>query len=316
MKIIHKETIQKLVDIPSILECVEEGFILFSRKEAIIGPVGALHFTDPPGDCHIKYGYKKFGSYYVVKVASSFYENQALGIPTGNGMMLLFDKNNGMPVAILLDDGLLTDLRTAAAGCIAAKYLAPKKVSCIGIVGTGAQAYFQLKFLPFATDCKKVLVWGRDRAKAQKFCENRELNSFQMKVASDLDELTSNCNLIVTTTSSTIPLLFSRQIKKGIHITAMGADDVNKQELDSSIFGKADRIIVDSREQCIAFGDTSYALKEGLIKENQIIEMGEMILNPQYGRVSEDQITIADLTGIAIQDLQIAENIIFSKKII
>jgi len=306
MKIFYKNEIQKALNIRSVLDSIEEGFVIYSKKEAVIPPVGSLHFTNPPGECHIKYGYANKGAYYVIKVASGFYENPHLGLPVNNGLMLLFNKKTGELECVLLDEGYLTALRTAAAGSIAAKYLAPKNVSCIGIVGTGVSAYFQLSLLPFATDCKKVLVWGRDAHKAKKFSEDPNLKSFQIEVAKDLNQLTASCNLIVTTTTSHQPLLFADQIKKGTHITAMGADDVGKQELDPSIFLKADRIVVDSRSQCIEFGDASYALKEGMIQENQMRELGEIISDPNLRRNNDSQITVADLTGVAIQDLQIA----------
>ncbi len=306
MEIYDKQQIQKVLNIPAVLDCIEEGFVIYSRKEAVIPPIASLHLDHPPGECHIKYGYAKEGKYYVVKIASGFFNNPSLGIPAGNGLMLLFDRSNGKPVCILLDEGYLTDIRTAAAGCIAAKHLAPKQVKGIGIVGTGAQAYFQLKFLQHVTDCRKVLVWGRDKQKAEQFCIHPDLMEFEIDVAGDLNQLTSNCNLIITTTSSKNPLLFSHQIQPGTHITAMGADDIGKQELDPHIFAKAHRVVVDSRSQCALFGDTSYALKDKLIGNHALHELGEVILDPSLQRSSEDQITIADLTGIAMQDLQIA----------
>lgn len=304
MKIFTKSQIEKALDIPKILEAIEKGFEMYSQGQTVIPPVGSLHL--PLGDCHIKYGYAKEGSYYVVKIASSFYQNAQLGIPSGNGVMLLFDQKTGALVCILHDEGYLTDLRTAAAGAIAAKHLAPKNVTCIGIVGTGAQAFYQLSLLSYVSDCKNVMVWGRDPLKAERFCNHPQLSSFNLLRTQDLNSLTSACNLIVMTTSSTSPLLFEHQINKGTHITAVGADDLGKQELDARLFLKADRIVVDSKSQCKLFGDTSYALKEHLIEEHQMIELGEVIHNPHLGRTSAEQITIVDLTGVAIQDLQIA----------
>lgn len=306
MKIFDKNQIQKAIHLPEILNAIEKGFVMYSRGQAIIPPLATLHFDHPPGDCHIKYGYAKEGKYYVIKVASGFPDNPSTGMPVGNGLMLLFDKKTGMPVCILLDEGHLTDLRTAAAGAIAAKYLAPKYISCIGIIGTGTQAYYQLRLLESVTDCRKVMIWGRDRSKALQFSKNPDLKPFHIEIAKDLDQLTATCNLIVTTTSSSTPLLFAEHIQTGTHITAVGADDIGKQELDAHIFKKVDRIIVDSCSQCSIFGDTSSALREGLIVSNQMIELGSIIENPSLGRTNEEQITVADLTGVAIQDLQIA----------
>lgn len=312
MKILTRKQIERVVSIPAILETVEQGFVAYSEGKTVIPPVAALHFEDPPGDCHIKYGYAKDGKYYVVKIASGFHDNPNLGLPAGNGLMLLFDKQTGVPLSILLDEGYLTDLRTAAAGCIAAKYLAPKNISCIGIVGTGAQAYFQLKLLSFVTKCRRVMIWGRDESKAKKLKDHPDLQEWEIEVAKDLAQLAADCNLIVTTTSSAKPLIFAHQIRPGTHITAVGADDVGKQELDPEIFAKADKVIVDSRSQCIELGDVSYAVKKGLIKKERLLELGEVIMNSSLGRTSESEITLADLTGVAIQDLQIAA-VIFEK---
>jgi ornithine cyclodeaminase len=314
MKILTRQQIEQVLSIPSILEAVEQGFVAYSRGETIIPPVASLHFDHPPGDCHIKYGYAKTGKYYVVKIASGFHDNPTLGLPAGNGLMLLFDKQTGRPVSILLDEGYLTDIRTAAAGSIAAKYLAPKNISCVGIVGTGAQAYCQLELLSFVTKCKKVMVWGRDAAKANILKKHPRLNNWEIEVAKDLDQLAAECNLIITTTSSSGPLLFADQIRPGTHITAVGADDIGKQEIDPNIFVKADKIVVDSRSQCVEFGDASYAVKKGLIKKERLIELGEVIADSSLGRTSETQITIADLTGVAIQDLQIATAVFEASK--
>lgn len=309
MKILNRKQIEQVVSIPAILEAIEQGFAAYSRGETVIPPIATLQFDYPPGDCHIKYGYLKRGKYYVIKIASGFHNNPQLGLPAGNGMILLFDKQTGGLVSILLDEGYLTDLRTAAAGCVAAKYLAPKHISCIGIIGTGAQAYHQLKLLSFATKCRRALIWGRDESKVKKLKDHPDFAEWRIEIAKDLNHLTTDCNLIVTTTSSARPLLYAHQIQPGTHITAIGADDTGKQELDPEIFSKAEKVVVDSRSQCMQIGDISYALKQGLILRKGIIELGEVIKDSSLGRTSDGQITVADLTGIAIQDLQIATSV-------
>lgn len=309
MKILKRDQIEKLLSIPKVLEAIEKGFILYSQGETVIPPIGSLHFEYPPGDCHIKYGYSKKGKYYVVKIASGFYENSKHGLPSNNGLIILFDKLTGKPICILLDEGYLTDIRTAAAGYVAAKWLAPKNVSCVGIIGTGAQACYQLKFLSYATQCRKALIWGRDIEKAKKLAKHPDLNEWIIITCENIERLASECNLIVTATASSSPILLAEHIKAGTHINAVGADDLGKQELDERIFMKADKVIVDSRSQCAEFGDVSHALKRGLIGFNKLVELGDVLINPSLGRISDNQITVCDLTGIAIQDLQIAESI-------
>jgi ornithine cyclodeaminase len=309
MKIYRLAEIKQHLDIPSVMAGMEEGFVALCKKETVTPPVGLLHFDDPKGDCHIKYGYIKSGNYYVVKIASGFYDNPRKGLPTGNGMMILFDKATGTPVCILLDEGYLTDVRTGLAGSIAARYLAPSKVDCIGIVGTGAQAFFQLKYLTLVTSCRKVLVWGRNHEKALALKRHENLGEFQIEVAPNIETIASKCNLIVTTTNTETPLLFHHHIRPGTHITAIGADDVGKQEIHSALFAHADRIVVDSKNQAMLFGDTFYALKSGLIEKDAIRELGEVIEDKKLRRQNDEQITIADLTGVAVSDLQIAVKI-------
>lgn len=307
MKILSRQQIEQTLSIPSVLEAIEQGFIAYSQGEAVIPPVASLHFDSPPGDCHIKYGYRKNGKYYVVKIASGFYDNPKRGLPSNNGLMHLFEKQTGNPICIFLDEGYLTDIRTAAAGCVVAKCLAPKTVSCVGIIGTGAQAYYQLKLLSFATKCRQAMVWGRDIEKAKKFAIDSRLSEWTIEVAGNIEQVTKKCHLIVTTTAARCPILLADQVKPGTHITAVGADDIGKQELDEQVFCKADRVIVDSRSQCTAFGDISHAAKKGLINSETLIELGEVLVNPSLGRTSDSQITVCDLTGVAIQDLQIAQ---------
>jgi len=265
MRILSKEQIKERLSTTALLQAIEKGFVTYSQNEAMIPPVASMQFDDPPGDCHIKYGYAKSGKYYVVKIASGFYDNPQLGLSSGNGLILLFDKQTGAPLCLLQDEGYLTDMRTAAAGAIAAKYLAPKNISSVGIIGTGAQALYQLKLLSTVTTCRNALIWGRDVAKAKKLITHPDLEEWSCKVATTIDELTAECNLIITTTSSSEPILFPHQIRPGTHITAVGADDFGKQELDPKIFAKADKVIVDSLSQCSLFGDVSHALKAGLL---------------------------------------------------
>lgn len=149
-----------------LIAAMEEAFVAYSSGRAVIPPVGELNFENPTGDVHLKYGYLKGGRHYVVKIASGFYDNPKRGLASSQGLMLLFDQHTGVPVAVLMDEGRLTDLRTAAAGAVAAKHLAPPEVECIGIVGAGIQAREQLRALAAVTPCRQVMVWARREAAA------------------------------------------------------------------------------------------------------------------------------------------------------
>src|SRR3990167_2943302 len=307
MKIINLDQIKEALKIIDIIPAIEKGFIAYSNGNAVIPPVGELLFKNPPGDVHIKYGYIIGNEYYVIKVASGFYDNPKLNLPSSNGLMLLFSQKTGAVLGILLDEVYLTDLRTAAAGAIAAKYLAPSKITNIGIIGTGIQARLQLIFLTKITDCRNVIIWGRSLEKLTSFQAEMKQEGFSIQITQEIEAVTSGCNLIVTTTPSTSPLLWATQIKKGTHITAVGADSPHKQELDSNIFGIADMIAVDSIEQCLERGDTAHAIKEGVINQGKLVELGSIISGTSPRRTSDTQITIADLTGLAVQDIAIAK---------
>lgn len=310
MKILNLNQIKEILKTIDIIPAIEEGFAAYSEGKAIIPPVGELLFKSPPGDVHIKYGYITGDDYYVVKIASGFYENPKLNLPSSNGMMLLFSQKTGEPQAVLLDEGYLTDLRTAAAGAIAAKYLAPKSINRIGIIGTGIQARLQLEYLQRVTSCKNVIAHGRDQHKLLSFQTDMEKMGFKVHITLQVEDIPSKCNLIVTTTPSTAPILFANHIKKGTHITAVGADTPHKQELDENIFKKADVIVADSISQCMERGDISHAIKDKLISSNDIIELGNVISGASKGRINDDQITVTDLTGLAVQDIAIAKAVL------
>jgi len=311
--VLQLDEIKRLLDIPQLIAKIENGFVLYSEGQVNVPPVGFLHFDDPPGDVHIKYGYVSGDKYYVVKMASGFYNNPELGLPASDGLLLVFSQQTGQLELILLDKCWLTDMRTAAAGAVAAKHLAPKNVRNIGIVGTGVQARLQLELLRDVVDCDSCLIWGRDSIKVQEMIEDlRAIERVQdwgleIKAAESLDDVVSRCNLIVTTTSAREPLVRADRVQQGTHITAMGSDDHGKQELEAELLSKADLVVADSVSQCVDHGECCSAVQGKQIEEGSILELGNVIKNPAIGRTNEDQITVADLTGVAIQDIQIAK---------
>ena len=311
--VLKLDEIKRLIDIPQLILEIEAGFVLYSEGLVKVPPVGFLHFDEPPGDVHIKYGFVSGDEYYVLKMASGFYNNPELGLPISDGLLLVFSQKTGELALILLDKCWLTDMRTAAAGAVAAKHLAAKKIHHIGIVGTGVQARLQLEMLQDIVDCKSCFIWGRDPTKVQRMIEDlRAKDSIQaweleIEAAKDFDDLVSRCNLIVTATSARSPLIRADQVQKGTHITAMGSDDHGKQELEAELLAKVDLVVADSVSQCVDHGECYHAVQDGLIAESSILELGHVIKNPALGRTSEDQITIVDLTGVAIQDIQIAK---------
>ena len=306
MRVISKQEIETLLPTINSMPLIEQGFADYSAGKCNIPPVGELIMEK--GEIHIKYGCVKGGDYYVVKIASGFYGNINMGLANSNGMMILFSQHTGEVAAILHDECLLTDVRTAVAGAISAKYLAPKNVTAIGIVGTGVQARMQAEFLAPVTDCKDIIVWGRSSGKLLDYKKDVTEKGYNVTATMDMNELCSTANLIVTTTPSEDVLILADMVKPGTHITAMGSDMPDKQEIDAEILKMADIVVSDSLEQSQLRGEIHQALKRNTISNDDVIELGSVISNGS-GRTNEDQITVADLTGVAVQDLKIAEAI-------
>ncbi|NOR21679.1 MAG: ornithine cyclodeaminase family protein [Candidatus Aminicenantes bacterium] len=298
-----KDVLKKLQPIQEI----EEGFVAYSEGKAVIPPVGEMLFKKPPGDVHIKYGYIVDDDYYVIKIASGFFESPSASRYTNDGLILLFKKGTGELVCALLDECHLTNVRTAAAGAVVAKYLAPKNIECIGIMGAGTQGRMQLEFLSSVVSCRDVMVWGVDQKELDEYRADMEPQSYSIQTTLRAEDIAAQCNLIVTATPSKSPLLSADMIRKGTHITAMGSDTPEKNELDPRILQKADIVVADSINQCLLRGEIHQALKAGVLEKERILELGSVIVNPDLQRTSEDQITIADLTGVAVQDIQIAK---------
>lgn len=297
-----RRQIERVIRPAEVIAAIEHAFVAYSRGEAVIPSVGEMVFEDPPGDCHIKYGYLKSGSTFTIKVGTGFWKNPQLGLPSGNGVVLVFSSRTGELLTIFEDQGYLTNIRTAAAGAVAAKYLAPSTVDFIGIVGAGTQAGLQLEYLREVMPCRQVLVWTRSRERARSL----RVDDFEIEVVQTIAELAARARLIVTTTPSRQWLLAEKDVQPGTHITALGADGGGKQELDPALFTRAAICAVDSRVQCAQFGDSSYALEQNFIRSEKLVELGELIESPNLRRREMD-VTIADLTGVAVQDIAIAE---------
>jgi len=295
------------MDVRDIVDSIEEGFVAYSQGKVTVPPVGELLFKDPPGDVHIKYGCIVGDDYYVIKIASGFYENPRLDLPSFSGMMLMFSQKTGRLDSILLDEGHLTNIRTAAAGAVVARYMAPRNVSRIGIFGTGCQGRMQLEYLRSIIDCKDVIAWDISRENLMAYKETLAAQGYNIETTMEAGEVAVSCNLIVTATPSQAPLLQADQIRPGTHITAMGSDTAEKQELDPEILAKADRVVADSIDQSRSRGEIFQARKAGVIDENRILELGKVIKNKELQRTSDEQITVADLTGVAVQDIQICK---------
>lgn len=309
-RVVDADACERALSEPELIEEIAHGFIDYSQGRVVVPPVGHLGLTDPQGDVHIKYGYVRGGDVFVIKVAAGFPGNSAHGLPTGDGCMLVFASRTGLLLAVLLDRSRLTDIRTAAAGAVAARALAPRTVSCIGVIGTGVQARLQPRLLKHVRTCRNIALFGRSRERAAACAADLAAMGFTVELCASADEVAQRSELIVTTTASRETLFHASSVRPGAHVTAVGADAPGKQELDPALFARADVVVADSISQCVDHGDLAPAVASKSIALDRVRELGAVLANPALGRTSEEQITIADLTGVAVQDIVIAEHVL------
>jgi ornithine cyclodeaminase len=220
-------------------------------------------------------------------------------------MMLLFDAKTGVPRSLLVDRGFITDMRTAGAGALAARCLARESIETAAVIGTGTQARLQIGALSKVRGFHVLKVWGRTPTNVEMYVEDMQQKlTAEIVPVSSAKEAVENSEVVVTATPSTSPLVKTEWMGKGMHITAMGADSPEKQELETGVLGIADKIVVDSVEQCVKLGEVHHAVEDGTISVEDIhAELGEILLGRKSGRESEEEITVCDLTGIAAQDV-------------
>ncbi|MFB9994777.1 ornithine cyclodeaminase family protein [Deinococcus oregonensis] len=306
--VISADVIRTTVGLADLLEPVAEALMAFSRGES--GPPAVSLLNLPLGEVHIKSAFLQGHPLLAVKVATSFPGNAAQGLRPFDGVMLALNAQTGQVVAALHDESYLTDLRTAAAGAVAARALANPVVRTVGVLGTGVQARLQVQAVRLVRDFGTVLVWGRSPEKAEQLVHDlaTRMPGVRFTVMPDRRSLVEHSDLVITATSSRAPLVEGAWLRPGQHVTAIGGDDVGKVELDAAVLGRANRLIVDSRELNLRLGDVQAALMGGHLRSEDVHgELGEVLAGDLPGRTHERQITVAKLVGLGGQDLAAVE---------
>lgn len=234
----------------SLMEIQKKAFIDFSKGLMQVPLPLQLNFEGPPGDCHVKAGHHFGDDLFFIKIATGFYDNNRSGLPSGDGVVLAFSKKHGFLEGILQDGSYLTQLRTALAACVAAQV---RPVHGIGIVGTGSLAGHTLQLMSLLYPSCPILVWGREIEKAKRLCRTYKM----AKATISLPQLLLTADVVITSTASKNPLIYLEEVKRPLHIIALGADEAGKQELDPALFSKANLIMVDSKRQAQCIGDVS-----------------------------------------------------------
>jgi ornithine cyclodeaminase len=293
------------------VETMREAFRADGEGRAHVPAVINLDVPAHRGEFHVKTALIDGVPHVAVKVASGFYDNPAKGLPSGSGLMAVFDATTGMPVALLFDNGFLTDIRTGAAGAIAADVLAPARIRTLGVIGSGVQARHQVRCLRCVRDFARIVAWGPHRAHLDEYLREMHTDGYNAIAAATPEEVCRTADVIITATPAREPLVRAEWLRPGQHITALGSDSPGKQELDAACLARADLLVVDRLTQCAAFGELRHALDAGLLRTDQVhAELGEVVAGMKQGRTSDTQITIADLTGVGFQDTAIASRAI------
>jgi ornithine cyclodeaminase len=273
-----------------------------------------IYVPESEGEVHIKAAHLHHADNYAVKFASIFEKNPERGLPAVSGMVLVFSAATGFLNGMLLDNGFLTDLRTGAAGGLAADLLAKKDVEQVAIVGAGIQGRYQLRALLGVRSPRRVVICDLDAAAAAKYAaEMTELHGTPVTVAANLQEAIEGSDIVVCTTPSHKAFVMDGWVRPGAHITAMGSDNPMKNELSPALVARADKLVVDSRDMCAINGELHHAIEAGLMTAGDVYaELGEVADGLKPGRTSDAEITVADLTGLGVQDTAVA-NVVMRK---
>jgi ectoine utilization protein EutC len=289
------------------LAAVEDAFSRLAAGKADVPPIVGLFVPERDGEIDVKGAYVHGLPSLAVKIASGFSENARRGLPTGSGLMVVLSADTGYPQAILLDNGYLTDVRTALAGAAVAKALAPNRVRTVGVIGAGAQGRYQARALQLVRSFERVLVHDRSAAAAETYVREMAGVLSVEVVAADPETLVRSSEVVITCTPTRQPVVRTEWVHPGMHITAMGADTAAKQELESGVLRRATRLACDLKSQCFERGEFAHAVSAGALDRGaDVIELGELTSGRRAGRERPDEITVCALTGVGVQDAAIA----------
>ncbi|PBB20680.1 cyclodeaminase [Mesorhizobium sp. WSM4313] len=307
--ILTESDLRKIVTLDlDAVACVEDAFRALATLPVAMPPILRLDIHEHRGEVDVKSAYVPGIDGFAVKISSGFFDNPTLGLPSGGGMMVLLSAKTGVVEALLLDNGYLTDIRTAAAGAVAAKHLSRQDSSVAAIFGAGLQAGLQLEALRLVRPIEEARIWARDAARAEATAARlREKLGILVRAEPDAANAAAGADIIVTTTPSTEPLIKAGFVTAGQHITAMGSDAEHKNEIAPAILRMADLYVADSAKQTRRLGELHHAIEAAVLAADaEVTELGQIIAGSKPGRRSASDITIADLTGTGVQDTAIA----------
>ncbi len=308
IKVFDEWRIRQAVTDALALHCAERAFRALGKGLVTVPPPLGWEFPRVHGEVHIKGAYVHGSPMFTLKIATGFYGNVELGVPTGSGFVMIFDAETGFPRGILADNGYLTDLRTGAAGALAAGRLTPARPLRVAILGAGVQGQMQLRMLRQVREVEHLHLWSRTRSRALRWREKLlEAGDVGVDAHETPADAVRDADLVITATPAREPLICEGMLRPGATVIAVGSDGPDKQELAAAVVAGADKVVTDLTSQCVRLGELHHAVDAGLMREEDVhAELGEIVLDEKPGREGDETI-VCDLTGVGAQDATLGE---------
>ncbi|MFJ5025902.1 ornithine cyclodeaminase family protein [Streptomyces goshikiensis] len=306
LPVFDQTAIERAVTTQLVLDTVRDALIAHAEGRTSVPPPLHMAFPGADGDCHVKAGWITGAADFTVKIATGFYGNPVLGIPSNHGLVCVVSARTGQVRALLDDRGLLTAWRTAAAGALITHAMARPDATTLAVFGTGEQARLQATWLAGLRTIGTVLVHGRSPHKANALCERLHARGLDARPAAPREAAAAD--MVITTTPATSPVLDATHVREGAHVTGIGTDMPHKNELPPALFHRARLIATDDHTQCLDHGDFGHAVRAGATGQNSDTAAGELLKGPVDR--PEAAITLADLTGVGALDAALASAVL------
>ncbi|MDH2421241.1 cyclodeaminase [Cobetia amphilecti] len=319
MQTYSREQIEQVVGLDATaLGTIRDAFIALGQGKVVQPPILSMAIEEANGEVDVKTAHIQGLKHFAIKISPGFFNNPARGLPSLNGLMVVFSAETGLAKALLDDGGYLTAIRTALAGAVAAEALSRPDSKRVALIGAGEQASLQLEALRLVRDIESVDVWARDKERGERFARDTEQRlGLTVRSHDSLHAVCQNADIIITATPSHTPLLEYSMLPEGVHVTAMGSDSPEKRELEADVLTDCDYFVCDSRAQSEINGELK-GLDEDQAKACEVYELGKLLADgrrlregeknsgEQTETATDTRITVADLTGTGVQDTAIA----------
>lgn len=308
MLILTEPDLRRIVPLDlAAVECVEQAFGALATSAVVMPPILRLDLPDRRGEVDVKSAYVPGLDAFAIKISPGFFDNPRLGLPSLNGLMVLLSAATGLIEALLLDNGYLTDVRTAAAGAVAARHLARPDATVAAVLGAGAQARLQLRALLLVRPIGAARIWARDAGRAGEAARALSADlGIPVVGEPDPQAACAGADIILTCTPATAPILRAAWLEPGQHVTAMGSDAPHKNEIEPAALPLL-AYVADRLSQTRRLGELHHAIEAGLVPaDRELPELGQVVAGLATGRPSDEAITLCDLTGTGVQDTAIA----------